>query len=44
MDLTLIFLIIAVTLCAFFAFGVSHPKIGLGWLGVAFFAASFLFV
>jgi hypothetical protein len=42
MDISLIFLIIAIILCALAAFNVSSPRVGLGWAGVAFFAASFL--
>ena len=41
MDLTLVFLVVSIILCGLAAAGVNS-KIGLGWLGVAFFAASFL--
>jgi hypothetical protein len=42
MVLDTILLIIALILLILAAFGVSHPRVSLGWLGMAFFVASLM--
>jgi len=42
MSLSVLFLIVAVILFIVAALGVNVPRVNLGWLGLAFFAGSFL--
>jgi len=40
--LSTIFLIVALILLILCAFGVNHPRVNLGWLGLAFWVAALL--
>jgi hypothetical protein len=42
MGLKMIFLVVAIILFILQALGVGAPRISLGWVGMAFFAAAFI--